>query len=274
VRAVNLIPADQRASSLAAGRSGGGAYAVLALIGGLAILVLLYGLARHQISSRTAQLASTTARVQRAEAQARQLAPYTNFIAMREQRVRAVSEVVDSRFDWAHAMHEIGRVLPRNASISTLNGTVGSQAGSGAASASAGTSTGAAGTGVGASAAGPTGARGSRAAAGAPVSSATPPGAVPAFNLSGCAASQAAVALTLERLRLIDGVSEVVLQSSAKNGGSGASGGCGGGQPAFTIQVSFDPLPAPPAAASGTSPSGSATGAPSARTTSSTGSGG
>src|SRR5262249_3204505 len=148
VRAVNLIPADQRASSLAAGRSGGGAYAVLALIGGLVILALLYGLARHQISSRTAKLASTTARVQRAEWQERELAPYPNFVAMREQRVRGVSELVDSRFDWAHAMHEIGRVLPRYASISSLEGTVGSQTGSGGATSSAGTSAAAAGSGA------------------------------------------------------------------------------------------------------------------------------
>ena len=48
------------------------------------------------------------------------------------------------------------------------------------------------------------------------------PGSVPTFNLSGCAASQAQVALALDRLRLIDGVSAVTLQ---------ASGGvdCGGG---------------------------------------------
>ena len=62
------------------------------------------------------------------------------------------------------------------------------------------------------------------------VSSATPAGSVPTFTLSGCATSQKAVAQMLQRLRLIDGVSEVTLQSSTKRGGSGAAqrrpGGC------------------------------------------------
>ncbi len=50
----------------------------------------------------------------------------------------------------------------------------------------------------------------------AAVTSATPPGSVPTFTLSGCATSQSEVAQTLDRLRLIDGVSEVTLQSSTK----------------------------------------------------------
>ncbi len=48
------------------------------------------------------------------------------------------------------------------------------------------------------------------------MSSATPAGSVPTFTLAGCATSQAMVALTLTRLRLIDGVSEVTLQSSTQ----------------------------------------------------------
>ena len=46
--------------------------------------------------------------------------------------------------------------------------------------------------------------------------SATPPGSVPTFTLGGCATSQSEVALTLQRLRLIDGVSKSTLQSSTK----------------------------------------------------------
>jgi hypothetical protein len=64
--------------------------------------------------------------------------------------------------------------------------------------------------------------------------------------LSGCATSQSEVALTLNRLRLIDGVSEVTLQSSTKESGSGGSAGSGGcgHYPAFAVQVAFAPLPA------------------------------
>jgi hypothetical protein len=238
MRAVNLIPSDSRTGSTAgAGRSGGGAYAVLAVLGGLAILALLYGMAHHQISSRKAQAATLSARAQRAQAEAGQLAPYTSFIALRQQRMQAVSDLVDARFDWAHAFHELGRVLPRDATITSLDGTVGAtQPGSAAPAAAASSATTPAASSAGAS-------------AGAAVTSATPPGSVPTFTMSGCATSQQEVALTLTRLRLIDGVSEVTLQSSTKSGVSGAasspgsSGGCEGGQPAFTILITFAALP-------------------------------
>ena len=170
------------------------------MVAGLALLALLYGTARHEISSRRAKAASLVAQTQRAQATVAQLAPYTSFLAMREQRVKAVSELAQSRFDWAHAFHELGRVLPADASITSLTGTVGSASGSSTSSTS-----------------------GSTAAASAAVTSATPPGSVPAFTLSGCATSQTEVAQTLNRLRLIDGVSNVTLQSSTKPSASGAS---------------------------------------------------
>lgn len=231
MRAVNLIPSDSRpGANPGVGRSGGTAYAVLAVIGGLAILALLYGIANHQISSRRLQAATLSAQAQHAEAEAAQLAPYTSFIALRQQRMQAVSDLVDARFDWAHAFHELGRVLPRGASITSLQGTVG------------------AGTSVPAAAPAPATPTTPGATAAAPVTSATPPGSIPTFTLSGCATSQAQVAHTLQRLRLIDGVSEVTLQSSTKPGGGGAGTaaadtGCESNSPIFTIQVSFAALP-------------------------------
>lgn len=232
MRAINLIPADQRAGGAGvAGRSGGGAYAVLAMVGGLALLALLYGLAHRQVSSRRAQVASLNTHAQQAQAAAGGLAPYTNFIALREERERAVSTLVDSRFDWAHAIHELGRVLPGGASISSIAGSVGTTGGSGST--------------AGAASSAP--AQGTSGASGSTAASATPPGSVPTFTLAGCATSQSEVALTLSRLRLIDGVSEVTLQSSAKasSGGAatGASGSCPLPDPAFTVQLTFDPLP-------------------------------
>ena len=193
MRAVNLIPAEQRGGgSVGAGRSGGAAYAVLALVAGLAVMALLYGSAQHQVSSRRSQAASITERAQAAQSAAARLAPYTSFIALRQERTQAVEQLVNSRFDWAHVFHEFGRVFPVDASLSSLTGTIGTATG-GASSASAG-------------------------AAGSPaaVASATPPGSVPTFTVSGCATSQTAVAQTLTRLRLMDGVSNVTLQSSTK----------------------------------------------------------
>ena len=131
MRAVNLIPADQRGGGgISAGRAGGTVYAVFGLLAGLAIMALIYGVSAHQISSRKSQVATITAQAQQAQAKAAALAPYTSFVAMREQRVQAVDALVNSRFNWAQAFHEFGRVLPSNVSLTSLDGTVGSASGS------------------------------------------------------------------------------------------------------------------------------------------------
>ena len=167
--------------------------------------------------------------MQQAQAQATRLAPYVSFMALHEQRMQAVDQLVDSRFDWAHAFHEFGRVLPKDASLTSLSGTIGSATGAATPAASSST--------AGATA----------------VASATPPGSVPTFTLSGCATSQTEVALTLDRLRLIDGVKEVTLQSST-NGSSGGSSGSGGCV-TFGMQVAFEPLPSASATSSTSTPS-------------------
>jgi Tfp pilus assembly protein PilN len=232
MRAVNLIPADERGGSgIAVGRSGGSVYAVFGLIAGLAVLALLYGVSAHQVSSRQAEVAALNAKTQQAQARAVALAPYTSFAAMREQRVQAVDTLVNSRFDWAHAFHELGRVLPSNVSLTSLTGTVGSASGS-SSSSSAKTSP----------------SSSSSSSSSSSVASATPPGSVPTFTIAGCTTSQAQVALVLDRLRLIDGVSEVSLQSSTKSGSSGGSssagaGGCGSSDAVFNMTVTFDALP-------------------------------
>jgi Tfp pilus assembly protein PilN len=242
MRAVNLIPADQRSGQpVGAGRSQGGAYAVLALVGGFALMAFLYGQARHDVNSRSAQTASLAAQAQQAQAAVEKLAPYTSFVAQREQRAQAVDALVDSRFDWAHVMHEFGRVLPTQTSILSLSGSIGTAGPAGAGSSASTSSSGSA----GASGGGPT------------------------FTLSGCAMSQSAVALTLERLRLIDGVKEVTLQSStAGTAGSSSSGGCTGHRASFSATVTFDPLPSSSAVAaanktvSDTTPAGSSAAVP------------
>jgi hypothetical protein len=260
MRAVNLIPQDQRGGAKrGAGRSQGGAYAVLGVVGGLALLALVYGLAAHQVSSRKAKLVTVEAQAQRAQATAAQLAPYTSFQSLREQRVNAVNQLVNSRFDWAHTFHEFGRVLPPEVSITSISGTIASVAPPVASTANSTTGpsssggvqpAGSASSAPGSAASAPgsaASAAGSASSAAGTVASATPPGSVPTFTLTGCAISQSAVALTLERLRLMDGVTTVSLQSSTKTVSSGAAAGgsgvCPASYPVFNAQIAFDALP-------------------------------
>jgi hypothetical protein len=263
MRAFNLIPADERGGGVSTGKSGGGAFVVLGLLGVLAIFALLYGQASREISSETSKIATLNAQAQVAQAQAAKLAPYVSFMTMHEQRVQAVDQLVDSRFDWAHAFHELGRVLPPGqVSLTSLTGTIGASTGSTAAGAdtaagagkAASAATGA--TTPAANASGTAGASSTAAAgtAGSSATSATPPGSVPTFTLAGCATSQAMVALTLTRLRLIDGVNEVTLQSSTQAAKTGAAGGSGGSSgctgATFAMQITFDPLPSASATSS------------------------
>jgi Tfp pilus assembly protein PilN len=227
MRAVNLIPGDQRPGAGGiAGRSGGGALIVLAMLAALAVLAFVYGKSKHDSSTSRGELATANAELAADRAQAGRLAPYTTFIASANQRAQEVSQLIASRFDWSHAFSDLGRVLPRTATLTTLSGTVGTVG----AATSSGPQTGA-----------------------TSATSATPPGTSPTFALTGCATSQSQVAVTLQRLRLMDGVTEVTLQASTKSGGAGAASGassgssesCGPNGAAFSAQVSFQPLPAP-----------------------------
>ncbi len=231
MKAVNLIPGEHRqgAGSLT-GRSGGGALIVLGMVAGLAVLILMYGSASHQISSQKGQAASLSAQADAIKARTGQLAPYTSFVSMANSRTQTVAQLVQARFDWSHALHELGRVMPIDTALATLHGAVGPASATGASSTVAA----------------------APAAGGTPASS-TPAGSVPVFTLTGCATNQATVAQALQRLKLIDGASEVQLQSSTQSGASSAGasasasgGGCGSGDASFSAQVVFAGLPSGP----------------------------
>ncbi len=235
MRAVNLIPEEQRrgAGGLA-GRSGGAAYVALALIVGIACLAALYGMARNEISSREGEVAKLAGEARRAEAETAALAPYTRFDALREERLKAVRQLADTRFDWAHAMHELGRVLPSDVSLTGVSGTIA------APPAAPSTST--------------ASAPGGAASTSSPVTSATPPGSAPTFSISACTTGQAAVAEAIDRLRLMNGVSEVLFHSStdaaaasSKTSASASSSSATASTcpDTFSLQVNYEPLPAP-----------------------------
>jgi Tfp pilus assembly protein PilN len=235
MRAVNLIPEDERrGAGGAAGRSGGAAYL---LLGGLAIVVIMlaaFTLTGRTVSDRKTELARVERDAQAAEARAAQLQAYTTFASLRAKRVETVKSIASSRFDWSHAMHEIARVVPNDVWLTDLRGTVTpsvslqSGAGGGAGS----------------------------------LRGALPN---PAVELNGCTTSQDEVARMMTRMRLIDGVTRVALQESSKADESGGGGSAGGGDcrygsakfPKFALVVFFDQVAAPAPAAAAATPTGS-----------------
>jgi Tfp pilus assembly protein PilN len=240
MKAVNLIPSEERIGG--AGRTGGAVYAVLGVLGVAVLLVSAYVLANHSVSSKRNELARVTAEANATQAKASALQGYTSFSTLRQKREQTVQSIVDSRFDWAHALHEVSRTIPDNAWLTTLTGTVAPgvqvQGGSGS---------------------------------GTSLRSALP---VPAIDVVGCTTSQKSVARMMAHMRLIDGVQSVALASSEKadqaTGGSSTGGGASGGSssdcregtdhyPQFSLTIFFKAAPTASApGATGTAAAGTA----------------
>ena len=237
MKAVNLIPGEQRqgAGGLSdlTGRSGGAALIVLGVVVGLAVMIAMYGSAHHSISSQNGEVAQIKAET-----------------SVGRSSHRAADALHQLRHDGRSAHRDCGSTRPSALRLVSCPARAWSRA---------------AGRHLAQRAARHCRSRWNNrrryrsydsAAAGATPASSTPPGSTPVFTLTGCATSQTVVAQALQRLRLMDGASEVQLQSSTKaetsgasgaSGGSGAAGSCSGSDPSFTTQVTFVGLPAAPA---------------------------
>ena len=127
MRAVNLIPADQRRGAGGiAGRSGGIVYVLPA---GLAVLVLLgvvYALAVHKVAEKKSQLAAVTQQVSSVTAEAQTLAPYVQFAGVSTVEVSQVKTLASSRFDWPNAMRQLALALPPDVTFTGFNASANS----------------------------------------------------------------------------------------------------------------------------------------------------
>jgi len=230
MRAVNLIPTDERRGSRSDLRTGNLIYVML---GGLALLLLAVvavALTSKQISDRKAEKDSLTQQVQQETARANSLAAFTRFRAVQESRAATVSSLAQSRFDWNRVLHELSLVLPPDVTLSSLTGTVSPEVNlDSGSSASSGSS-----------------------------SDLRSNVAGPALVIEGCAPGQDQVAGFVSALEDIDGVTRVGLSSSQVQSAEGSSGSTGSGGDShciagpntfnFQITVAFDAVPAPPTA--------------------------
>jgi Tfp pilus assembly protein PilN len=220
MKAVNLIPGEERRGGQAGGRSGNAAYAVLGVLAVLVMMAAAWTLTGRTVDDRRAELSTVEQQAGAAEAQANRLAAYSAFSDLRKKRAETVASIAHSRFDWAHVMHEVARVIPSDTHLTSLAGTVSPGAqppnGAGQALSLRGSSTG------------------------------------PAIDIVGCASSQANVSRMMSRLRLIDGVEHVTLAESTKNdtetggGTSGDNGECRYNDriPKFEVMILFAGPPA------------------------------
>jgi Tfp pilus assembly protein PilN len=242
MKAVNLIPAEDRRGGSVGGRSPVAAYAVL---GALAVLVLMaaaWTLSGKTVDKRRSDLARVEQQADAAEAQATKLASYSAFADLRKKRAETVASIARSRFDWAHVMHEVARIIPANTHLTSLSGSV---------SPSAPAPNGGGGSALQL--------RGSNAG--------------PAIDIVGCAPGQSNVSRIMSRLRLIDGVEHVTLAESAKpdNAAGATSNGADSSECRYDDAIArFDILlvfAAPPAVAAPAAPAAAGTTTPASQTT-------
>jgi Tfp pilus assembly protein PilN len=192
MRAVNLIPGEER-RGLGGSASGLGSYLLLGVLLAVVVAGAAYALANRTVSNRRQELADVQTQVQSTTAEAQALQAYTAFADLRQKRSETVRSLASSRFDWSHALHEVGRTMPSSAWLTALRATV----------------------------------TPSTTVDGGVTDPLRASVQSPAIEIVGCTTSQDKVASLISSFRRIDGVQRVSLSSTAKLGAGGGSGAAG-----------------------------------------------
>ena len=225
MKAVNLIPVDERrGGSGSPGRSGGAVYAVLGVLGVLLIVLGAYAVLSHQVADRETKLAEIQVQTAQIAAKTEVLRPFGKFAELRTQRVSALRTLADARVDWSRVLRDLSVALPADARLGSMTASV-APAGDAAAGA--------------APAPAP--------APGADASAAQPGG--PSLQMSGCTSSDRDVADMMVSLRQMSGVRDVDLASATEDEtGEPVAGAPADCRTAFDVTVTFVPLPGAAAA--------------------------
>jgi len=223
VRAVNLIPADERrGGGTGDGRSVGAVHGVLGVLAVLLLAFGAYAVLSRQIADREDELVRLRAQTEQLSAQTEALKPYGEFAELSTQRVSALRTLAEARLDWERVLRELAVALPGAARLSSLE----------------------------ASAAAPGGAAGAPPATGAPApaNGQASPGAAgqapagPTLALTGCVPTDRDVADMLVRLRQMSGVRAVDLGQASEGEGESVAGVPAACKTSFDVTVTFAPL--------------------------------
>jgi Tfp pilus assembly protein PilN len=224
MNAINLIPGDRRKRNISVSVSP----LTLGVIGGLVVVLVaavLYVFAVNDVRARKSELAQVTANATSWQAAASSYSSYVTAAQQQKQQLVDIRQLVTGRFPWSLLLSQIGGVMPDDAALSSLQ------------------------------AASPSADAGASAAAGGTSSSTQTTQPV---QISGCAASESAVAATMTALGRVHGVSSVALSSTtgsaatASQSASSGSGSSGSGCP-FPVSFSLSLLLASPSGSNGTS---------------------
>lgn len=189
MRAINLIPADQRRGSArgTSSKPSVGVYAVLGGLGAAVVCVLAFVLLSNSINGKTEELADLQTQSQGEKQVADALRPYGQFADMQRARQQQITTLTTGRFDWERALRQLSLAIPRNVYLLNVaaTGSPDVQIDSGG-------------------------------GGGGALSNLRNKSAGPAFVMTGCTYSQHAVARMMTRMRNLDDVTGVKLGKSAR----------------------------------------------------------
>ena len=97
MKAVNLIPTDQRLAK-ATGKASGSAYAIVGVLAVLLVMAVAYVLTSNQVNDNETKAADAKQQADALEAQAAALGSFTNFAAIKDQRLASVVTTAQTRF--------------------------------------------------------------------------------------------------------------------------------------------------------------------------------
>ena len=209
MKAVNLIPSEQRRAK-PTGKSSGVAYVVVGLLSVLLAMAVAYVLTSNKVNENQTKAAEAGQEADALEAQAAQMGSFTNFAAIKEQRLVSVVSTAQTRFDWERLMREVSRIMPEGSWLKTTDASV------------LGTDEAAAQASSGAAQVVPVG---------------------PSATFVGCTRKQSEVATLMVRMRQMYRVSDVELNASAQESTDAQASLDSCGQLyQFDVTVTFEPV--------------------------------
>jgi Tfp pilus assembly protein PilN len=209
MKAVNLIPSEHRRAT-PSGNGSGGAYAVLGVLAVLLVMAVAYVMTANSANENKSKADAARQEADAAESRTKQLGSFTDFAAIKDQRLAAVTAAAQTRFDWERFMRELSRVMPEGSWVSNTTASV-------------------TGEGVGTTSTTATGAEAA---------------ATPKANLVGCTPRPSEVARMMVRLEQMYRVTDVTLNESSQESGDAVTTleSCGRLYK-FDLTVSFSPVP-------------------------------
>jgi len=218
MKAVNLIPSEQRRARPSGERSGA-AYVVLGVLAVLLVMAVAYVMTGNSVNENSTKADKAKQEADALEAKAAQLESFTDFASIKDQRLAAVMAAAETRFDWERMLREVSRVMPTGSWLQTTEASV----------------------------------LGDPTDVVSPADPAAAAPVAPAATFVGCTPRQSEVAKILVRLRAMHRVDDVELNESLREPGVSevTSDSCG---PLYKFDVTVKFLPAdPPEAPRGTS---------------------